>query len=47
MEQVLQSMAIEMHRIIALQKNGKASKKELIDLAILTKALENLTFNDK
>lgn len=46
MKEVINSIATEMTRIITLQQLGKASKKELVDLAILTKALGHLNNND-
>ena len=46
MPNLIKQIAYEMNNIITLHKIGKATKKDLVNLAILTKCLENLSINN-
>jgi len=46
MTNLISTIANQMETIIALQKSNKATKKDLINLAILTKFLTQLNDNN-
>jgi hypothetical protein len=44
-DKVIDAIAEEMNRIIESQKAGKATERELVDLAVYNTAIQQLTLN--